>query len=143
MSENNAAAATAPVTEPKTDAAEKVSAREILERIDKIIADKKHIEDAIRILSGVTDNVDGMGTVPHGLSVIVEEREHTNQQMIALLTEMYRDSMGSSASADDEIDKIKTLVASLKGHLPPQETADIIRTAVQQMFVKPGAGIVR
>ena len=56
--------------------------RQILERIDKILNDKKHIEEAFNLLSS---NNQPQGDTAVALSDIVREREETNRKILDIL----------------------------------------------------------
>jgi len=67
-----------------------VTTAEILRRIDRIIEDKAHIDNALHMLQNVPSST-GSGSPAWAIGSIVEKREQTNQRMLALLERMYND----------------------------------------------------
>jgi|GEM_PF-540218 len=61
---------------------------EILKRIDTILADSSHIQNALANLQSIPAPT---GSAPHPIASIVMARETTNQKLIELLEKMYDD----------------------------------------------------
>lgn len=115
----------------------------ILSSIDKIITDTQHIEEALNALQNL--NANGAGDIANAskaeaIGNVVKCRETTNQQLIRLLEKMYDDLKPKEMSP--EMLKLQQLTDTLCRY-PQDVAADIIRKSAQQMFVEPGAAIVR
>jgi hypothetical protein len=119
MSENTTNATNATNTAANPTAAA-FTPEEILKRIDAIIADNAHINKALDSLSG-SDGSGGysVGSAPHSIAAIVENRETTNQQLIGLLAKMFE----STQSPKPERGFMDSQVIS--GLIEPIEDEDI------------------
>jgi len=69
-----------------------LTAADILEKIDRIASDIDYIRDAIRAI-GAAEEIEETASA---LVSIVQLREKTNQQIIALYAQMYRDLCGEA-----------------------------------------------
>lgn len=65
---------------------QELTVADILNRIDSVIANTQYLTDALESIKGCPD-----GRMSIGVGNMVEQREKTNQQIIALLERMYDD----------------------------------------------------
>ena len=140
----------APETTVTGTAGPPITARDILDRIDKIIADNGHVREALETIRTMEvnegmNNVDGDKARGEAVAAAVTGREETNKQTLRLLEKMYDDMMGKpSEQLPDDVAKFNAIAESINLLSVPEDFAqNIIRTMAQQMFVKAGAEIVR
>ena len=117
------------------------SASYILSKIDEILADKKHLGEAMEKLGGLCNSensVDGSkGAVADAIRGVVADREATNQQIIALLNKMYDDLKPS-----EETKKFQGVCKVLEQLPDDFKVQEIAKKIAQQMFVKAGCETV-
>lgn len=113
----------------------KLTAEQILGRIDKIMNDTAYIREAFEVIKnlGVSGVHDSRG---NAVGEIVTAREKTNQQTLRLLEKMYDDIVYPRAARTPEDEKFRILFDEIKGY-PPNTASDIIRKVIApRMFVK-------
>jgi hypothetical protein len=114
----------------------KITTAEILARIDKIIEDKTHINDAFAALKGsgaAQQSATGMA-----IGTIVEEREKTNQRMLDLLEKLYDNNSDKNLTPDaQELNALGNVLNSLKIGINLDSVAAIFVKAAEEMFKQP------
>lgn len=74
---------------------QEITLKDILSRIDTIIAENSHIVESIKLAT--------TGDIAIGLGNIVEARERTNQKALALLEKMYEDTTGKTKPSKNDV----------------------------------------
>lgn len=116
----------------------------ILSRIDQILADTAYLHEALDVLAKMPPAA-GPGDVAgaeraQAIATSVKCRETTNQQVILLLEKMYEDLR--PAKPEGDILKLQQLSDALC-RMPQDYAQQVLAKAAQQLFVKPGAEIVK
>ena len=108
----------------------------VLNRIDYIMKDASHVHGAIEALRNMDINASGDGSDcarGEAISIAVQSRETTNQQLLKLLEKMYDDLKISSESEEQK--KARTLSKMIENvKLPPDKMAETIQSIVQNIF---------
>ncbi len=114
----------------------------VLERIDIVLHDTKHLHEALAAVNNMAPLEPSMLTADtrgQAITAIVQSREATNQQLLRMLEKMYDDL--KPPKEDDEIARFRMLGQTLSS-LAPDTASRILGRIAQQMYVKAGAEIV-
>jgi len=94
----------------------------VMQRIDRIIEDTKHIHDSIHQMAAMEETPHSMDLRAKALSTIIESREATNRQTLTLLEKMY-DDLKPQKPASISFSEIKEEVSEL----PPVQKENFLR----------------
>ncbi|MDR0862743.1 MAG: hypothetical protein LBN30_08245 [Oscillospiraceae bacterium] len=106
-----------------------ITAAEILERIDAIIADTAYIQNAMAQCAAI--DLMGSAIQIHPIPSIVMARETTNQKLIEFLREMYQD-LRKEAGADGGAAERKQLMDMIREIDDDAKKADLIRRLLER-----------
>ena len=125
----------------------KLSIEYVLSRIDAILNDTEHIHKAIKEIPIIpmNSNSDCAGQKANAIAETVQSRETTNQQLIRLLEKMYDDLNPKESSEEmTQFQQLADIICKIPpNNLSPEMSAEILQKSAQQMFVKPGSGVVK
>lgn len=118
---------------------------DILQRMDQILSNQSHLQDALSSLKELASNVatgqvamkDGsVGGLADAMARVVNSRENTYRESLDLLGKMYQDLRPYRSPVPEEMERLEGIMKAIERYTPEQQT-EMMKKALQQMMVKP------